>query len=114
MSDQPEKTYWMDTEPAQVLGALTGLVTCLFAALTVWGISVTPEQEEATQNLLKAAFVVISTLGPIVSGALIRRKVYAPASVAKIDLAAWKDGYTEGHYAGTGEMPPADTQHAPL
>lgn len=87
----------MSTEPARILGALTGLVSALVAFLVVWGISVTPEQEEATQNLLKAVFVVISTAGPLVTGLLIRGKVYAPESVDQIvkdtDTAAWEDGY---------------------
>ena len=68
-------------EPAVSVGTLMSLATMIVAALSMYGISVSPElQQFADQyGTVIAGFVIIAI--PFVQGVLTRARVYAPASV---------------------------------
>ncbi len=71
----------MGEEPAISVGAIMSAATLIVAALSVYGIQVSPElQQFADQyGTVLAGFLVVAL--PYVTSRIIRGKVYAPASV---------------------------------
>lgn len=63
------------SEPARLIGAVSAVLTSLVALAVVLGID--PEKAAAIMG-------VLASILPFVVGTLIRQRVYAPASVAKL------------------------------
>jgi len=63
----------MYREPAAIIGAISTAVTAVLALLVAFGIDLTDGQQAAILG-------VIAGVGPVVTGILIRRTVYSPAT----------------------------------
>lgn len=72
----------MKSEPARIIGLITGGVTAVIALLVAFGVDLTDEQQAAILGLVAA-------VAPVVAGYIIRNKVYAPDTVAKIRRSAY-------------------------
>lgn len=73
------------TEPARLVGLVTTVVTSVLALLVALGLPISDELTIAIVGL-------IAGIGPLVAGAVIRSRVYAPASVAKLVAAGVQHG----------------------
>lgn len=67
----------MDREPAVIIGLVTAAIEALIALVVAFGVELTGEQVAAIMGFVAAAGAVIAAL-------LTRRRVYAPATVAKL------------------------------
>lgn len=67
----------LGSEPARLIGAITTAVSSVLALLVALGLPI-------SQELTIAILGLIAGLGPIVAGALIRSRVYAPDTVNEL------------------------------
>jgi multidrug resistance efflux pump len=67
----------MKTEPAQIIGWLTGLAAAVIALLVAFGLDMDQTQQAAILG-------VVAVVAPIIAGLIIRFNVYAPATVERI------------------------------
>jgi lysylphosphatidylglycerol synthetase-like protein (DUF2156 family) len=65
------------TEPLITASVLTAAATAAVALLVAFGLHLTPEQSAAIVG-------VVSVLAPLVVALIARRKVYSPATVARL------------------------------
>lgn len=70
----------MRREPAFVVSTITAFLTALFAVAIAFGVDLSPEKREAILAAVAPCVAIIFLLGP-----LIRRFVYAPATVETIE-----------------------------
>jgi ABC-type enterobactin transport system permease subunit len=78
----------MTTEPAQIIGWLTGAATAVIALLVAFGLDLDQTQQAAILG-------VVAVVAPVVAGLVIRSKVFAPDTVQSIARQA----------ANTGKVP---------
>lgn len=71
------------TEPAKLIGAISSVLTAIVAALVVFGVD--PERAAAVLG-------VVASVLPFIVGAVIRQRVYSPASVSKLVAAGIQHG----------------------
>ena len=69
----------MQREPAIVVSTVTAFLTALFAVAVALGLDVTPERQRAILAAVAPCVAIIFLVGP-----LVRRFVYAPATVAEL------------------------------
>lgn len=81
---QPDPT---SAQPLLSVGTITAVGSALIAALVAFGLKISDDQQSAV-------LAVIGVLAPIVVALWGRRKVYAPATVARL-LAARRPARTE-------------------
>lgn len=72
------------TEPARLIGGIVAAVAAVVGLLVAFGVPVTDDQKEAI-------LLVVSTVGPLVAGLVIRERVYAPATVKQLVVDAQVD-----------------------
>ncbi len=86
----------MRQEPAVLIGQVTAVVAAVLVLLRVFGLPLSEEQQSAIRGL-------VAVLAPLVAGLVIRRHVFAPATVERMvtgdedvalgtGAAAWYDG----------------------
>lgn len=79
----------MQREPAVVVSTVTAFLTALFAVAVAFGLDLAPERQRAILAAVAPCVAIIFLVGP-----LVRRFVYAPATVARLE-------------GGTGDPDPA-------
>ena len=67
----------MNTEPAQIIGWLTGAATAIIALLVAFGLNLDQTQQAAILG-------VVAVLAPIIAGLIIRTRVFSPATTESI------------------------------
>lgn len=78
----------MSTEPAAIIGAITGLVTAVLALIVAFGIDLDTSQQAAILGLVAA-------LAPIIAGIITRQAVFSPQTTQRIANAAAETGVAE-------------------
>lgn len=71
-----------DTEPARFIGYITALVTAALTVLAAFGLNISDDQRDAILVFMGALLPVIVFIVE-----MIRRRVYAPATVRRIKSA---------------------------
>lgn len=67
----------LQNEPAQIIAYITAAATAMISLLVAYGVDISEDQKQAILG-------AVAILAPIVAGLVIRSRVYAPATVAKI------------------------------
>lgn len=75
----------LSTEPAQIIGWITGGAAALIALLVAFGVDIDEEQKTAILG-------VVAIAAPIVAGILIRGKVFSPQMTQRIARRAAQTG----------------------
>ena len=65
------------TEPLFTVGSITAAVTAVLALLVAFGLDLSGDQKQAILG-------VVAVAAPIIVAAVARRKVYSPATVARL------------------------------
>lgn len=75
----------MQTEPAQIIGWLTGAATAIIALLVAFGLDIDQTQQAAILG-------VVAVVAPIIAGLVIRFKVFSPATTERLVDQAYSAG----------------------
>lgn len=67
----------LQTEPAAIVGTITGLAAAILTALIAFGVDLDQAQHDALLGLVAVA-------APIIAGIVIRGKVYSPNTVERM------------------------------
>jgi len=67
----------MNSEPATIVGTITGIAAAVVTLVVVFGLALTVAQQAAILGL-------VAVVAPVLSGIITRSKVYSPDSAARI------------------------------
>jgi hypothetical protein len=67
----------MNREPAAIVASITGAAVAIIALVVSFGLDISNDQQSAILG-------VVAVVAPLVAGLVIRGKVFAPATVARV------------------------------
>ena len=68
----------MKTEPAAIVGTVTAVVAAIIALLVAFGLDISQDKQVAILG-------VVTVVTPLIASLVIRGKVFAPATVERIE-----------------------------